>query len=154
MKKCTKCNELKSRLEFSKRPASKDGLNMWCKDCVRINNKTYKDLNREKVRAASREYWRSNPDKVQNKELKHKYGITKAAYDRLLAKQDGVCAICSEPELSKHRDGKIRRLAVDHDHETNKIRGLLCNRCNKGLGIFEDDTLLLWSAYGYLGGTI
>ena len=154
MKRCTKCNIPKLILNFSKRPASKDGLNHWCKLCVRINNANYRKNNIAYVRLKQNEYQRAHPEKQQNKELKHKFGITKEIYDKLVEKQNGNCAICQEPETSKHRDGKIRRLAVDHDHETNKIRGLLCNRCNKGLGIFKDDVLLLFAAYTYLGGTV
>jgi len=63
--------------------------------------------------------------------------------------QNGVCAICSGGETVKTR-GTLRRLAVDHDHETGKVRGLLCNRCNNGLGNFRDDPDLLREAIAYL----
>lgn len=62
--------------------------------------------------------------------LKAKYGITVADYDAMLAKQNGVCAICKFPP-------KRRRLAVDHNHKTGKVRGLLCWRCNYALGVLE-----------------
>lgn len=71
-----------------------------------------------------------------------KYGITEVDYQTLLAKQNGGCAICGS-------SGR-RRLDVDHDHLTNKIRGLLCNNCNRGLGHLKDDPALLRLAATYL----
>lgn len=63
--------------------------------------------------------------------LKRKYGITLAEYDQMLEEQHGVCAICGGADPSG------RRLAVDHDHETGKVRGLLCTSCNTRLGFLE-----------------
>jgi hypothetical protein len=71
------------------------------------------------------------------------YGLTLEQYDALLAAQGGVCAICCKPSTI--------RLAVDHDHLTGRLRGLLCFRCNAGLGNFGDDTDALASAVAYLG---
>lgn len=64
--------------------------------------------------------------------IKSTYGLTLDQYDRMLDNQNGVCAICGQPEI-------MRRLAVDHDHETGKVRGLLCTQCNFKLGILEDE---------------
>ena len=61
-----------------------------------------------------------------------RYGLTYEDYDKLLAEQEGVCAVC-------HRPPKTQRLNVDHDHKTGRVRGLLCFRCNYGLGWFQDD---------------
>lgn len=62
--------------------------------------------------------------------------VSKSEYEEMLARQGGVCAICNKRQVS-------RRLAVDHDHETGQIRGLLCLRCNQALGRFEwSDTVL------------
>lgn len=63
--------------------------------------------------------------------------------------QCGVCAICKEPQ-SVLLKGELKRLAVDHCHKTKKIRGLLCDNCNKGLGLFKDKPELLNSASEYL----
>lgn len=71
-------------------------------------------------------------------------GLTRAEYDGLLRAQDGVCAICGW-ECSSGR-----RLAVDHDHRTGKVRGLLCTKCNMGIGMFWDETDLLHKAADYL----
>lgn len=69
-------------------------------------------------------------------QLKARYGLSAAEYDHLLALQRNVCRICRKPCST----GK--RLAVDHDHETGKVRGLLCRRCNRGLGHFPTANLL------------
>lgn len=69
--------------------------------------------------------------------LLFKYGLTLEDYDRMLRAQNGVCAICSLPERSKSRNGTIQPLAIDHDHETGQVRGLLCARCNAVLGWIE-----------------
>src|SRR5688572_7331654 len=77
-------------------------------------------------------------------DLRRLYGITPEAYDEKFAAQDGVCAIC------KSECATGRRLAVDHDHETNAVRGLLCSRCNNGIGHFDDQLPLLEAAIEYL----
>jgi hypothetical protein len=80
------------------------------------------------------------------KNLAHRYRITAEAYDELLAEQDGKCAICGSIALF----GKRRTLEVDHCHERNLVRGLLCGPCNKGIGLFSDSAALLRNAADYL----
>jgi hypothetical protein len=72
------------------------------------------------------------------------YGIDIEEYTKLLEKQDFKCAICGS------RGSDIKSLAVDHDHATGKVRGLLCDSCNLGIGKFKDSTELLTSAINYL----
>lgn len=79
-------------------------------------------------------------------------GMTAETYDELLNAQDGVCAICREPETLVRR-GRVERLTVDHDHETDVVRGLLCHRCNTAVGLLRDDPDLLRAAILYLAGT-
>ncbi len=69
-----------------------------------------------------------------------KYGITVEEFESILAKQGYVCAIC-------RKDGKF---VVDHDHNTLKVRGVLCGHCNKALGMMFDDTTILANAIEYL----
>lgn len=78
-----------------------------------------------------------------------RYGLTVVAYDEMLEEHGGVCAICGEPPKP---DGvrAASRLHVDHDHETGKVRGLLCNHCNRGIGAFRDRPELLELAILYL----
>lgn len=91
-------------------------------------------------------------------ELNHKYQIKKLGcsveqYEDLLKKQGGSCAICKKSvgHISCH--GVRAKLSVDHNHETGKIRGLLCGKCNRGLGWFSDSIKTLYSAIRYLNET-
>lgn len=78
-----------------------------------------------------------------------RFGLTPAQYQEMLNAQGGVCAICENTERSTSKTGRIKRLAVDHDHATGAIRGLLCANCNKGIGNLGDsvDTLIAAAAY-------
>lgn len=78
-------------------------------------------------------------------ELKKLYGITPLEYDDLLEAQDFRCAICSTDE-----PGHKGLFMVDHNHDTDEIRGLLCNKCNSGLGMFDDSVARLSLAIEYL----
>lgn len=77
--------------------------------------------------------------------LKNKYGISLDQFDKLLEKQKYTCDICNKPSQTKNR-----RLCVDHDHITGKVRGLLCDLCNTALGKFQEDRELLLKAEKYL----
>ena len=77
------------------------------------------------------------------------FQITTIEYNNLLLRQDGRCAICRKQETSRTKNS-IRRLSVDHCHETNQVRGLLCKRCNLAIGQFEDNWMLLDNAIEYL----
>jgi len=71
--------------------------------------------------------------------LRYHYDISLEEYNLMLFRQAGVCAICKQPETVIGRGGKVKMLAVDHDHENNNVRGLLCSRCNTMLGVIEGD---------------
>lgn len=81
---------------------------------------------------------RQKLEDMRNYTLRSKYGITADEYQALLGRQGGVCAICRQPEKLM-RGGRVRRLAVDHDHRTGRIRGLLCHSCNATIGFLRDD---------------
>jgi hypothetical protein len=85
--------------------------------------------------------------------LKTKFGMTLRQYNYLLKKQNGCCAICGYKPEGEDRYRKGKSLAVDHDHVTGKIRGLLCDKCNRGLGHFNDNPRLLVEAVLYLQQT-
>lgn len=105
----------------------------------------------EEMRRRNREnsrIWRAKNPKRKSElsrrfQLKAMYGLTVEAWDALLARQNGVCAIC-------HKTDSTSRLSVDHDHATGKIRGLLCRGCNVALGKFSDSTAVLQRAINYL----
>jgi hypothetical protein len=82
----------------------------------------------------------------QDKFYAKKRGISWDDYLKMSSEQSGVCAICGKPNRMKYR----RRLTIDHDHKTNKVRGLLCHHCNMGLGSFGDMPELLEKAASYL----
>jgi len=84
---------------------------------------------------------------MRRKERLKKYGMTIPEYEALLLKQAGVCAICGGCD-------KAKRLAIDHDHETGAIRGLLCFDCNTGIGKFQGSPRLLGKAATYLLQTL
>lgn len=95
------------------------------------------------------EWRKANPDQAYGHWLKQAYGITLDEYNQMLTAQNGVCAICQQPER-RTRNGRIRRLGVDHCHDTLRVRGLLCADCNDGIEKFKDTVSLLESAISYL----
>lgn len=114
-----------------------------------------KDLERAKNRAwykahpGYKKAWvKANPELVKrydrSSKLKYAYGITLSDYNAMLNAQGGVCAICKQPCKTR------RRLAVDHNHVTGKVRGLLCNACNNELGRFVDSSEILKAALDYI----
>lgn len=110
--------------------------------------KRYEAANPEKVREWARarqaRYRAKHPDRAWEHDLRREYGLSVAQYNSMLIAQGSACAICRLPD----RHG--RRLAVDHDHRTNKVRGLLCGDCNWALGLFEDDPKRVRAALRYL----
>lgn len=130
MKTCRVCNYTQDNSRFPQNLSYKDGLATICKSCSAQQAK----LRRE-----------SNPSHY--KALKFKAPIETIQY--LLSRQ--VCDICGEPEKQKdHRTKQVRRLAIDHDHMTGKVRGILCSDCNTGLGKYRDNIQLLGKAIEYL----
>ena len=98
-------------------------------------------------RASHRRHYKTNPQRAVLKNRKRTmrlYGLTIEKYDKILEKQNSVCSICSGRCVS----GK--RLSVDHNHLTGAIRGLLCQKCNQGIGLFNDKPPLLIAAANYL----
>lgn len=101
----------------------------------------------EKWKAMHRRYYEKHKAKTIERNWVSqigKLGCTKELYYHLLEKQKGLCAICKRENVGK------KRLAVDHDHETGKVRGLLCNLCNTALGAFDDNPEMLARALEYL----
>lgn len=96
---------------------------------------------KEKARCAK--YRADNPERLRAIKLR-KFGLTLADYDAMFEVQGGLCAICLQRNIEN------RRLAVDHDHRSGKVRGLLCGSCNKALGLFRDSPQILTAALAYL----
>ena len=107
------------------------------------------DNNPEYKKEKQKDYRGRHPDRIRDQKYRDTFGITLEEYNRMLRQQNGVCAICFEPETAK-RLGKTLRLAVEHCHTTGKVRGLACRRCNSTMGYVKDSSLLLRSMADYL----
>lgn len=126
-------------------------------EAARAKERATPEETRVKYRVTEKAWRDAHPEMMKNIILRHHYGISLTEYNRMLAEQNGCCAICHKPETTTRR-GKLRTLGVDHDHSCcpgsrscgKCIRGLLCSRCNGGLGCFGDDPSLLTTALEYL----
>lgn len=180
MKQCTKCNETKPMDQFAKNKGNKSGIHSWCKPCMtekvlgyrggrvfkqlakteshkqcRVceQMKPYSEFSKKDKRNAQRESYCFDCKKFMGTErVLSRYGLSVESYMQIFNSQDGVCIICKNPE----KDG--RRLSVDHDHSCcagayscgKCIRGLLCTRCNKTLGMVQDNCDHLNAMINYL----
>lgn len=149
-KKCQTCKEIKLLNEFHNSRTSKDGKTARCKICDSRARKKYYEENEKGRKHAY--------IKNRNRTLYNKYKITHDEYMELLTKQNNSCGICNitlEQFQAKARsknglDKRQKMFAVDHCHKTNKIRGLLCNNCNRAIGLLGDTANNLKNAYNYL----
>ena len=116
---------------------------------VLATNSAWSGRNREKINARQRLKYNTDPEHrericAQSRENRPRnvYGLPTEDYERMLARQRGVCKICKLKYA--------KRLCIDHDHQSGDIRGLLCSSCNSGLGFYKDDSRLLREAAGYM----
>ena len=135
---CTKCKDEKLVSEFPKDKITKDGFHPWCKSC-----------NSER----QKEYRKSISGSVVCKELDRKanlrkLGVTTEQWDSKFIEQKGRCGICGV-----HQSELIKRFATDHNHITMEFRGLLCDNCNRGIGLLKDNISVLLKAVDYLSGS-
>jgi len=100
-------------------------------------------------KAYLRAYRSKTPLIQKSRALRDSFNLSLDQYSEMLKAQNGVCAICNQPETHM-RNGKLKALAVDHDHKSGAIRGLLCSDCNTGIGKLKDDHKVLQSAIQYL----
>jgi hypothetical protein len=142
-RECGKCHEVKPYAQFS--PRGKRGEQVLykstCKSCAATGARDWYSRNTEQGL--------SNRRRLQ---IKAAYGLTPERYDAILASQDGVCAVCRQPERTVDPRSKrpYVRLSVDHCHTTGRVRGLLCHRCNRAIGLLGDSVDLLRQAIDYL----
>jgi hypothetical protein len=152
-KYCHGCEQDRSLTEWHKSKDRKDGLATQCKHCVKKRtNQWYLD-NKEVHDARNRRYYRNNERQFRENAYRSKYGIGVDDYDRLFESQNGVCALCNKPESARDKwTGKVRRLAIDHCHETGQVRGLLCYRCNHITGCLGDNLEAALKLVRYMEG--
>lgn len=131
-KHCKRCDQTKPTSEFFRDRNRPDGYTYLCKKCSMGNTKKWVGENRDK----RKDYY-----------LRKTYGITLEEHNRMSQEQGGRCAICGTDQPG----GKAGAyFVVDHNHETGAVRGLLCNRCNRAIGMFGEDPSVLDSAIAYL----
>ena len=140
MKTCTDCKKSKPLSEFHKKSSSKDGHQGRCKPCNKAKVRQWQSDNPEKWEAN----WRRNSygSEARLKKRARQYGLTADQLTDMLIDSDGKCTICHEPPR--------KWLVVDHCHNSGKVRGLLCEDCNFGLGAFRDNTEFMARAIEYL----
>lgn len=115
------------------------------KDKINEQHRQYREKNKDKTNEQSRQYRKNNKDEINERQRQRLYGLINGGYNQLFQQQNGCCAICG-----KHQSKLSQVLGVDHNHITGKIRGLLCKRCNVGLGNFEENINSLQGAINYL----
>ena len=159
---CKKCGQPKCELGYCRPCKAKYARNWRAKnpERSRANERRSRTKNADKARARAKKWHvenrerhnaycakrrAENPRTVLSAKLKATFGITLEQYETILTKQENCCAVCGA-----HALGLKRKLAVDHDHLTKTVRGLLCHNCNVGLGNFKDDPLILTKAIKYL----
>jgi hypothetical protein len=136
---CTKCKKsFPATTEFFFK-SIKGKLQAECKECKTEYTKKWREKNRVRSRRYMNSYMR-----------RHRTTLTDMDFKELFDFQDGKCAICGIDNIDDKPKSWKRNLCVDHDHETGKIRGLLCHRCNLGLGYFVDNPDILRKAANYL----
>ena len=146
-KKCVYCNKELSISEFNKNPRLKDGFNNNCKNCVKTKTKKWREENKERIKKYRLEYFSKNQERIKGWSLKEHFGINVEDYKKLLKFQSGRCKICGSTSFGRKQ---IKYFCVDHDHETGKIRGLLCHHCNTALGSMKDNIENLKNMIAYL----
>jgi len=160
LKHCSVCKRTKPPSEFNNDQQKSDGLASLCRQCASERQRKHYRKHRKRHQKRAQDYARRNPERIraakkkydiEHRELHRRYalkrifGITPEQWTEMFGDQNGCCAICGRPQM----DFK-KRFHVDHDHETGKVRGLLCYRCNSMLGMACDDPVRLQAAISYL----
>lgn len=148
---CNICKQWLPIAQFGVNRARKCGYMAYCRACCSKKNYTRRTENLEEHRGYLTEWRKKNKEHVtayyRRRDLMKKYGLTEDDYAELLAAQDGKCAVCRTPDPG---NGRYTRFLVDHDHETGKVRALLCNPCNVAIGQVQDNPERLLALARYL----
>lgn len=131
---CIVCNKILPLVDFPKHKTAIDGRSNQCKEYRKIYKKAW---------------LKKNPKEFRKYHLKRTFGLTIEDYAKMLKQQKGVCAICGKPETTIVKN-ILRNLVIGHCHKTEKIRGLLCGRCNRVIGLMQDSPTFLKAAADYL----
>jgi len=139
---CGRCKADLPLTYFAKNSAKKDGLQERCTPC---RNEHY---NKNRADISERRRASYCTDTSWERKIQYAYNLTKEDFLKMLDSQGNVCAICRSDDWGCGK--KTTRPHVDHNHETGKVRGLLCNNCNRSLGLLKDNADVLKSAVKYL----
>lgn len=146
-KKCPGCQTVKPVSEYWPSKSTMHGLTVYCKTCTTDRHRGWRQENLGWAAAQAKKWRANNPERSRDHMLKSHYGIEIGTYDKMFADQKGLCAICSTDQPG------AKRFHVDHCHDTQKIRGLLCHHCNVGIGNLRHSEAVLRSAIDYLSRT-
>ncbi len=136
-KTCNKCNTVKDITDFYREAGNTtDGRRGDCKTCSNRSRMVFRANNRERYNAEMRDWRKNNKNAVKDHDLRRTYGIGLIEFHAMLTAQGHKCKICGKLPT------RVRPLAVDHDHITGKVRGLLCYRCNRDMVVIDDETKL------------
>ena len=113
-------------------------------------SREYYKQNQERLRVEGRARYWNDINRTRTSRRDRKYNLSVEDYDKLLIEQNGVCAICKESETANGSNGKLKPLSVDHNHETKKVRGLLCHNCNMAIGNLKESCERAKSLIEYL----
>jgi hypothetical protein len=138
---CGKCKKIKSLDDFYRMRKTYDGRHTVCKVCCKMTTDRWKIEHREQVRAIKRSWEKKNAFRIASRKRERRFGLAPGEYSKMLQIQNERCAICN---------GSMNPVHLDHDPITGKIRGLLCPRCNHGLGKFHDNPTMLSAAISYI----
>lgn len=148
-KKCTRCHESKKLEEFSLRGLKYPNKRVArCKTCLASITR---DNYRKHYHLIEKQKYLDNPIKAREDHIKRKYGISPEEYNKLAEFQQYRCAVCHQPETKiNKKTGKLHSLSIDHCHTTGKVRGLLCDNCNRAEGFLKSDPELIRKLADYL----
>jgi len=126
---CTACERYLPPAAFQIGARTRDGLTSRCKDCLNAHERLLRQ---------------ADPRRYELRQIGRLYGLTRRGYEAMLAAQDGKCLICARVL------GRGNARAIDHDHKTGVVRGILCRGCNTALGQAREDPALLRKMADYL----
>lgn len=147
MKTCVTCKKKKPLTDFYRKKNRRDGRRSDCKACGKRSVQKWERENPTKVRRTNNKSVQKHREGKFNTNTWKCRGIdfTQEKYETRLKKQAGVCAICKRPNPSKKK-----RFALDHNHDTGQVRGVVCDRCNLIVGIIEKDPTIIKASLQYL----
>lgn len=151
-RQCSKCKRVDPPCGFTP-----DSFRAQCRECVRSRMKSWDQSRKDQdpigyAKLKHDRYLRYDRPGLRGRHIRKTYGLTEEQVSQIFENQEGLCAICST--LMEVAGRGRNRACIDHDHETGRVRGLLCGLCNVGLGCLRDSPQLLRNATQYLDSAL